>query len=76
MGETCEGGLMKLAPVFASADDDEGTDDDAGEGDGDAHGDARHRPLVQVVEAVREGCNGRSWLAFPQPLVEFTVETW
>lgn len=43
-------------PGFASADNNKSTDDDADEGDAHADGDPRHRVLVQVVEAVRKGC--------------------
>lgn len=41
-------------PVFASADDDEGTDDDADESDADSNADAGHRLLIQVVEVIRK----------------------
>ena len=42
--------------MFASTDEDEGTDDDAGQSDAHPHYDARHGPLVQVVETIRERC--------------------
>lgn len=44
-------------PVFASADDDEGTDDDADESDADSNADTGHRLLIQVVEVIRK-CYG------------------